>query len=69
MTPEQHEQLIDHLFKRINLRGDIGVRVSGEPEGQYGPRGRNTKRPMEHVDPFALDESSPDKTAPDPQAP
>lgn len=65
MTPEQHEQLIDHLFKRINLRGDLGTQPPAEPEGQPGPRGRSGKRPMEHVDPFALDESSPDKPSPD----
>ncbi len=60
MTPEQHDLVIDQLFKRINMRGDgVVVRRGGE-EVESGwlrlEQGlANSKPPAEHPDPFQLD--------------
>ncbi|MBF0270968.1 MAG: hypothetical protein HQL98_02675 [Magnetococcales bacterium] len=58
MISEQHERLIDQLFKQVNLRG-AGVE-QGSGEGGTGPgagktRGRKT---VEHADPFAVEAPS-----------
>ncbi|MBF0417574.1 MAG: hypothetical protein HQL86_04925 [Magnetococcales bacterium] len=65
MTPEQHEQLIDHLFKRINLRGEGLGQVSVEGEGPSASRGRGGKRTMEHVDPFSVDQTVTPESTPE----
>ncbi|MEO5346796.1 MAG: hypothetical protein H7834_10520 [Magnetococcus sp. YQC-9] len=60
MTPEQHEQLIDQLFKRINQRGEGVEQTTGEAATNAPNRGRGTRRSAEHVDPFAIEDFSAD---------
>ncbi|MBF0340017.1 MAG: hypothetical protein HQL95_03535 [Magnetococcales bacterium] len=60
---EQDDLLIDQLFKRINLRGEVvgaGILPTEAPR-EPGGRPRRLRKGAEHADPFALEEKTPEE--------
>lgn len=57
MTPEQHDLVIDLLFKRINMQGEIAALWPGGEGVEAGwmrpdQAGLKSKKKMEHPNPF-----------------